>query len=344
MQQAGKYQGGVILAEVVRSGFVEGFHSGSIAVLDAQGALVAFAGDPHGAIFPRSSNKLMQAVAMLDAGLQVADDAELALVAASHFGEPMHTDRVAAMLARAGLTAEALACPPDLPIADDVRLELARSGRGPERVFMNCSGKHAGMLLTCLAAGWETVGYTEPTHPLQQAVRRAVERLAGEPVAALGVDGCSAPVMAISLAGLARAFLTAVSAPAGSNPRRVADAMRAHPELISGTGATDARLMAAVPGLLSKSGAEGVSAVAVPGVGAVAVKVDDGAARARLPVLVAALGWLKVAGEELDGLAESPLLGGELTVGGVRPVSVLRRSTPAAGSVGGDTEPSWGQP
>lgn len=328
---AGTYAGGEILAEVVRSGFVEGLHRGSVAVLDAAGRLVASAGDPHGAVFPRSSNKLMQAVGMLDAGLRPLDDAELAVVAASHLGEPRHTDRVQAMLERAGLTVEALACPPDLPGSEAVRLRVLRAGAGPDRLFMNCSGKHAGMLLTCLAAGWPIAGYTDADHPLQQVLRQAVERLAGEPVAATGVDGCGAPVLAISLTGLARAFLAAVTSQAGSTPRRVADAIRANPELVSGAGAPDAALMTALPGLLSKSGAEGVAAVAIPGAGALAVKIDDGAARARLPVVVAALARLGVSNDALAQLAQTPVHGGGRTVGGVRAVPALASSGPATG-------------
>lgn len=319
---AGRYVGGVPIAEVVRSGFAESFHRGSVAVLDATGKLVASAGDPHGAIFPRSSNKLMQATGMLRAGFVPADDAELALAAASHHGEPMHTDRVAAMLARAGLSPDHLACPPDLPSDPDARRTVA----APGRIYMNCSGKHAAMLLTCLAAGWPTADYTDPDHPLQVALRQEVERLSGESVAAVGVDGCGAPVLAISLTGLARAFWNAVSAPETAPERRVADAMRAHPELISGTGAADARLMRAIPGLLSKSGAEGVAAVAVPGVGAVALKVDDGAERARLPVMVQALAQLGLQNEQLTAAADTPLFGGGRVVGAVRAEGHVRWS------------------
>ncbi len=322
-ETAGRYAGGVPVAEVVRSGFAESFHHGSVAVLDADGHLIAGAGDPLGAIFPRSSNKLMQATGMLRVGFTPADDAELALASASHHGEPAHTERVLAMLARAGLTADALACPADLPIDPDAR----RRAASPERIYMNCSGKHAGMLLSCLAAGWPTACYTEPAHPLQQALRREVERLSGETVAATGVDGCGAPVLAISLTGLARAFRNAVAAPAGTPERRVADAMRAHPELVSGTGAADARLMRAVPGLLSKSGAEGVAAVAIPGVGAVALKIDDGAERARLPVLAEALAVLGLRGPQLAAIAETPLLGGGSPVGAVQALDVIRPIT-----------------
>ena len=325
MQQntAGRYAGGVPVAEAIRSGFVESFHHGSVAVLDATGRLVAAAGDPRGAVFPRSSNKLMQASGMLRAGFAPAHDAELALAAASHHGESMHTERIRAMLTRAGLDLGALACPADLPIDAETRRQVALA----EPLYMNCSGKHAGMLLACLAAGWPVEGYVTPQHPLQQLLRQEVERLSGETVAATGVDGCGAPVLAISLTGLARAFWNAVSAPPATAERRVADAMRAHPELVSGTGAADARLMHAVPGLLGKSGAEGVAAVAVPGLGAVALKVDDGAERARLPVVVEALAYLGLRSEELAAVGETPLLGGGRPVGEVRARAAIGPAT-----------------
>ena len=315
--------GGVPLAEVVRSGFVEGRHRGSVVVLDAGGVPVAAAGEPGEPIFPRSSNKPMQAVAMLGAGLELADDAELALVAASHSGEPFHVDRVRTLLARAGLAEDAMHCPPELPLSESARAEVLRAGGGPARIYMNCSGKHAGMLLTCRAAGWPIDDYVRIEHPLQRACRDAVQELTGEAVAATGIDGCGAPLFAVSLTGLARAFLAAVQAAPGAPARRVADAMRAHPEIMSGTGREDARLMRAVPGLLTKSGAEGVGVAAVPGVGAVAVKIDDGAARARMPVLLAALARLDVVGPGLADLAREPVLGGGHPVGEVRPIFAI---------------------
>ncbi|MEV0273180.1 asparaginase [Hamadaea sp. NPDC050747] len=312
------YQGGELLAEVVRSGFVEGLHRGSVVVLDATGARVAGAGDVEAPIFPRSSNKPMQAVGMLRAGLRLTDPADLALTAASHFGQDFHISRVRALLRSAGVDESALRCPPDLPLDETARAEVLRAGGRAERVYMNCSGKHTGMLLTCLAAGWATEGYLDPEHPLQERLRLAVESFAGEPVAATGVDGCGAPVLAISLTGLARAFLAMVEAPVGSAERSVADAMRAYPELVSGTGQDDDRLMKGVPGLLSKGGAEGVHALAVPGVGAVAVKIDDGGMRARMPVVVSALRRLGVEAPVLSELTEFSLLGGGEPVGAVR--------------------------
>ncbi|MEU4771374.1 asparaginase [Micromonospora sp. NPDC023644] len=314
------YEGGAPLAEVVRSGFVEGAHRGSVVVLDAAGATVAGAGDVTSPVFPRSSNKPMQAVGMLRAGLALADPADVALVSASHAGEDFHLARVGALLARAGLDESALHCPPDLPVGDEARAAVLRAGGGPTRTQMNCSGKHSGMLLTCLAAGWPLDGYWRPEHPLQQRLRDAVEEFTGEPAAAVGVDGCGAPVLAVSLTGLAGAYLRLVSAEPGSVPRTVADAMRAHPEIVGGTRAEDTRLMRGVPGLLAKVGAEGVLAVAVPGVGAVALKIDDGAGRARMPVLVSALRRLGLDAPVLTEYAELPLFGGGLPVGAVRPL------------------------
>jgi L-asparaginase II len=313
------YEGGVPLAEVVRSEFVEGVHRGSVAVLDATGAVVAAAGDVDSAIFPRSSNKPMQAVGMLRAGLPLTDPADLALVSASHAGEEFHLARVGALLARAGLDESALHCPPDLPVGEEARTAVLRAGGGPTRIQMNCSGKHSGMLLTCQAAGWPVDGYWRPEHPLQQALRAAVEEFTGEEVAAVGVDGCGAPVLAVSLTGLAGAFLRLVSAEVGSPERTVVDAMRAHPEIVGGTQADDTRLMRGIPGLLAKVGAEGVIAAALPGVGAVALKIDDGAARARMPVLVSALRRLGVDAPVLTEYAEVPIFGGGVPVGAVRP-------------------------
>jgi L-asparaginase II len=314
------YEGGEQLAEVVRSGFVEGLHRGSAVVLGPGGQVVAAAGDVTAPIFPRSSNKPMQAVGMVRAGLRLVDPGDLALAAASHFGQDFHISRVRALLRSANLDESALRCPPDLPLDEPARTAVLRAGGVRDRIYMNCSGKHTAMLLTCLTAGWPTEGYTDPDHPLQVRLREAVESFAGEPVAAIGIDGCGAPVMAISLTGLARAFLAFVDAPIGSEERSVADAMRAHPEIVSGTDQDDDKLMRGVPGLLSKGGAEGVHALAIPGVGAVAVKIDDGAMRARMPVVAGALRRLGVNAPVLAELAEFPLFGGGERIGSVRSV------------------------
>jgi len=312
-----------VLAEVVRSGFAESRHRGAIVAVDTGGAVLLRTGVIDVPMFPRSSNKPMQAAAMLRCGLGLTGNL-LALAAASHSGEDFHVAGVREILAGAGLTPAALQCPPDLPLDEAAQRRLLRAGGEPDRLHMNCSGKHAAMLATCVAAGWPTAGYTEPDHPLQVEIRAAIERLAAEPVTAVGVDGCGAPLFAISLTGLARAFGALVRAELGSPERRVADAMRAHPAWTSGSTRPERILMAAIPGLLLKSGAQGVEALALADGRAAAFKIDDGAREARTTVTVALLRALGVGAEPGTGadtladLARPPVLGGGRVVGEIR--------------------------
>ncbi|GGK29698.1 asparaginase [Pilimelia terevasa] len=314
------YEGGAPLVEVVRSGFAEGVHRGSVVVLDAAGAVLAAAGDTTGAVFPRSSSKPMQGIGMLRSGLRLADPADLALVCASHLGEDFHVARVRALLRSAGLDETALRCPPAVPGGEAAKAAVYAAGGGRARIYMDCSGKHAGMLLTCRENGWPLEEYYDREHPLQERIALTIEEFTGEYPAATGVDGCGAPVLAVSLTALARAYLRIVHGEPGTVERRVADAMRAHPELVAGTGAEDTAFMSGVPGLLCKVGAEAVWVAAVPEVGAVAMKIDDGGARARPPVLVSALRRLGIGGEVLDRYAEPPLTGGAAVVGALRPL------------------------
>ncbi|KIF75792.1 asparaginase [Streptomyces sp. 150FB] len=308
-----------VLAEDVRSGFVEGRHRGSLVLLGPEGQVELELGEPGIPVFPRSSNKPMQAAAVLRAGLDLSGE-RLALAAASHSGEPFHLDLVRTMLAEHGLTADDLQTPPDLPV-DPVEAEAyLTSGRVRDRVAMNCSGKHTAMLAACVLNGWPKESYLDPAHPYQKLVRMVVEESAGERVAAVGTDGCGAPLMAISLTGLARAFRHFVLAAEGSDERRVADAMRAHPEYVAGTRRHDTWLMREVPGALSKTGAEAVQAVALADGRALAFKIDDGGARAVGPVLARALDLLGVEGDVLRRIGRSPLSGGGVEVGGVRAV------------------------
>ena len=320
-----------VLVEVERSGFVESRHRGAAVGLAADGRCAMRLGAVDVPIFPRSANKPMQAVAMLRHGLPL-DGESLALAAASHSGEDFHVEGVRRILAAAGLAADALRCPAAWPIDEHAAERLMRAGGRRTRLHMNCSGKHAAMLATCVAGGWPIESYTAPGHPLQVEIRRTIEELTGEKVAATGVDGCGAPLFAVSLTGVARAFLTLVRADPGSAERRVADAMRRHPEWTSGTGRDERRLMSAVPGLLVKSGAEGVDAFAFAAgsdVFAGALKIEDGAKRARTPVTVALLRALGALGRTGTGdlvpaeLATVPLPGGDGVVGAVRPVPGL---------------------
>ncbi len=274
-------------------------------------------GSPDAPVFPRSSNKPMQAVGMLEAGLDL-DGELLALASASHSGEAFHLDGVRRVLTAAGLDETALRTPPDYPVDDVEKLAWVAAGTPPSPLAMNCSGKHAAMLATCVVNGWPTDSYPDPDHPLQRALLGTVERLAGEQVIATGVDGCGAPLFALTLAGLARAFVAIATASPGTPEHRVAEAIRANPAWLGGTRRDVTALIAGVPGLIAKDGAEGVYAAALPDGRAVTFKVDDGAQRARPPIMVAALRALGVDAPVLDELADVPLLGGGRPVGEVR--------------------------
>jgi L-asparaginase II len=322
-EAAGAWPDNPVLAEVWRSGFLESVHRGAVVVLGADGDVLAAAGAVDRPVLPRSSNKPVQAAAMLAAGWAPRSAEELALGAASHSGEDEHRRLAAAVLTGAGLGPDDLGCPPALPMHEPTRAAWLAAGRAPERLAMNCSGKHAAMLATCVAAGWPTAGYLAPDHPLQQAIAAALSRAAGEPVAAVVVDGCGAPQHGMSLTGLARGVHGLVSAAAGSPGRAVADAMRAHPWLVAGTGREDTGLMTAVDGLLVKGGADGVHVAALPGRGAVALKLDDGGDRGRTPVLAAGLALLGVPAGVLAPWATLPVSGGGRVVGEVRSVPGL---------------------
>ena len=308
-----------MLAEVVRSDFVEGCHRGSVVALDADGSELWRVGDPDHPVFPRSSNKPLQVVGMLRAGLDL-DGELLALASASHSGEAFHIDGVRRILAGGGLDESALQTPPDYPVDEQEKVAYIRAGLPPSPIAMNCSGKHAAMLATCVANGWPLETYLAPDHPLQQALHDTVADLAGEDIAAVGVDGCGAPLFALTLSGLARSFARIATAPSGTAEARVAAAIRAHPQWLGGTRRDVSALIAAVPGLIAKDGAEGVYAAALPDGRAVALKIDDGGQRARSPVMVAALRRLGVDVSGLDDLATGALLGGGRRVGEIRSV------------------------
>ncbi|MFF7410572.1 asparaginase [Streptomyces lydicus] len=306
-----------VLAEVVRSGFVEGRHRGSLVVLAADGSVESALGDVAAPVFPRSTNKPMQAAAVLRAGLELSGE-RLALAAASHSGESFHLDLVRTMLAEHGLTPDHLQTPPDLPLDPEEAESYLASGRVRDRLAMNCSGKHTAMLAAAARNGWPLASYLDQDHPLQQLVAEGVRAASGEEVAHVGTDGCGAPLLSLSLTGLARAFRHFVLADPGTPERRVADAMRAHPEYVAGTRRPDTWLMQALPGTLSKMGAEAVQAVALPDGRALAFKIDDGATRTLGPILARLLRRMGVDSPVLARLEDAPLLGGGVRVGEIR--------------------------
>jgi L-asparaginase II len=303
-----------VRVEVTRGDVVESVHAVSLVVLAPDGTVRATAGEHDRPVYGRSSLKPAQTVAVLETPGVTLTDAEVALASGSHSGEPGHREAVTTLLARHGLHPDALRCVPDLPLGADAARAWLATGHGPEPLAMNCSGKHAAMLV---ATGGDPA-YLEPAHPLQQACRAAVADLAG-PVLGASTDGCGAPAFVTTLTDLARLPWRLAHAGPGTTAGRVAAAMRAHPWLVAGTGRLDTVLMAEVPGALAKSGAEGVLVAALPDGSAFAAKVDDGQARALGPVLA---DLLAAAGtpvpEPLAAVATPSVVGGGRPVGGYR--------------------------
>jgi L-asparaginase II len=301
---------------VVRSGVVESVHHGHVLGLAADGTPGVVAGDPDVTFFPRSSLKPVQAVAMLRAGLELSGPL-LALAAASHSGEPAHLDGVGEILAGAGLVEADLQNTPDLPLDPDAAARWRVARRPPAPLAQNCSGKHAAMLATCRAAGWDAASYRDPAHPLQKSVRTTVEELTGVAATHTAIDGCGAPLFSTTPAGLAHAIARIATAAPDTPEGRVAAAMRAHPWWVAGTGRDVVRLAAAVPGLIAKDGAEGVFVAAVPDGRAVVVKILDGSPRPLASVVAAVLRALGVAEPALDAAGHVAVLGHGVPVGRV---------------------------
>jgi L-asparaginase II len=318
----------VPVAEIVRSGFVEGHHYGSVVALAADGSVDWSVGAVDSPILPRSCNKPVQALGMVRLGLDLPPDL-LALACASHSGEPFHVEGVRRILASAGLDETALQTPPDYPLDDEAREDLIRAGGAQAPVLMNCSGKHAAMLATCVVNGWPTDTYLDPAHPLQGALASTFAELTGDPVAVTAVDGCGAPLFSASLVGLATAFrrlalgVDGSCAPSAASAR-VASAIREHPAYVSGTTRDEHLLLRAIPGAIGKAGAESSYAVALPDGRAFALKTDDGAARVRPVLMAEALrrsGVLDDPGVDVEAVRRTgrvELLGGGRPVGEIR--------------------------
>ena len=304
-----------------RSGCDESVHFGGIVGLSSNGDVAFAVGDPMAAIYPRSSNKPMQAVAMVRAGLSLPPEL-LALVCASHDGTPMHLDAARQILATAGLDERSLANTADLPLDDASAKAVLRAGGDATALQMNCSGKHSGMVVTCAINSWPVdASYLSPDHPLQQRITATIDELTGEPHVHVGVDGCGSPAHVISLVGLARGFRSIATGAAGRSGDDVYQAMTRHPEMVGGVARDVTHFMRAVPGLMAKDGADGVFAAALPDGRTVAMKIADGANRARPPVMVAALRTLGVDTSEIEPLVTQWILGHGAHVGEVRAIA-----------------------
>lgn len=311
-----------VLVHVTRGGFVESAHRATLVATDAAGGTPLRHGRVDDPVLPRSSLKPIQALAMVRAGLDLPPHL-LALVCASHSAEEVHREGVAEALATVGLDLTALQNTPALPLGQLEHARWLAAGRAPEPVAQDCSGKHAGMLITCRVNDWPIEDYLDPEHPLQQAIRATTAEVVGT-VTHTTVDGCGAPLFAVPLHGLAAAFGVLAAADERSDEGRVAAAMRTAPHMVGGTGRDVTQFMESVPGLIAKDGAESVYAAGLSDGRGIAIKVADGTSepRARRGLLAHALLALGVDSEGLRALADQPVLGHGRPVGAVEVVGL----------------------
>ncbi|QHC67059.1 asparaginase [Rathayibacter sp. VKM Ac-2759] len=318
----------VELAVVERSGFIESRHSGSAVVLDSDGRVARSLGTPTAPIFPRSCLKPFQALAVMTAGVDLTG-AEAVIATASHAGIPQHVALVQNLLFRAGLDHTALQCPADWPGDSTTRSQLMRAGATQDPLYMNCSGKHAAMLLACVQNGWSTEDYLERSHPLQQHIVDTIERLTGERIVASGIDGCGAPVHALPLTALAKGISRIVSSSAASpfglyrQAGVLTNSILENAWAIDGPGRDNTVVIERL-GLVAKLGAEGVLVMASPDGTTVALKILDGSLRA---ATVVALKLLVEIGAVDRAAANDVLVKlNPVVSGGGRPVGAIRAS------------------
>lgn len=299
---------GDVLAELIRNDVVESQHVGHFVALDTNGSILLQKGDPTQLIYPRSSYKAILASAMVRNGVNL-EPRLLALTCSSHSGLPMHQEGVLEILRLAGLDESALHNVKGKPLDEAAALATPH----PTRLAMNCSGKHAGMLLGCSVNSWPAINYLEFEHPLQQAFKTELENLAGERVSHTAVDGCGAPLFLISLLGLARA-IRAMTISADPVHQSVVNACRSFPDMVAGPERMTSILMRQHPGLFMKSGAESVMVASAEDGRSFAFKVNDGGFRPRSVISLAGLRLLGI--NAIDTLEK--VYGGAEVVGSIR--------------------------
>ena len=303
---------GEVLAELTRNGLVESIHTGHLIMLNADGSVHKAKGSVDMPIFPRSTVKCMQASAMVRSGLKL-EPRLLALVASSHSGAKAHQGAVLEILAGVGLSESDLQCALDKPLGEAER--IAWGEKPATRLAMNCSGKHAGMLATCVANGWDIKTYLNADHPLQVAVLKEIETLASTKVSNKTFDGCGAPLFAMTTRELATA-IRAITISKDPVHIEVMNATRAFPEMVAGPGRLTTRTMQSVPGLFMKEGAEAVEVVSMADGRTLVFKISDGSWRAFGTIMHAALlEWGITTTEEAFNV-----YGGANIVGGMRAV------------------------
>ncbi|NDC52419.1 MAG: hypothetical protein EBZ66_04605 [Actinobacteria bacterium] len=276
---------GEILLEVVRNDLVESVHSGHLLITDSSGKTILQLGDIDSLIYPRSAVKSIQASAMVRAGLRLSPK-QLAVVCASHAGSSDHLETVKSILAGAGVDESSLKNTPDKPLGTAER--LAWGDKSPTSLAGNCSGKHAGMVATCFINGWNLDNYKSPDHPLQKLIRKEFELLSGSPVSKIAVDGCGAPLFALSISDLSQA-IRKVTISKDPIHQEVVTACRSNPVMVSGIGRLPTLLMEKIPGLFVKDGAEGVMVISLPAGETIVWKMSDGSQRGASALALASL-------------------------------------------------------
>lgn len=309
------------LAIVSRSGVDESVHFGALVALNADGSVAFSVGDPNVTIFPRSATKPFQALAMVRAGLSLPAE-QLALVCASHSGQAVHQQTVRDILATVNLDETALLNTAGFSLHVPTAHEVIRSGGGKTPIQMDCSGKHAGMLATCVLNGWTTDNYLHPEHPLQLAITNTITDVTGAAPVAIGTDGCGAPAHVMPLLHLARAMRALAVGDAGPEGRQVFDAMERFPHMVAGDDRHVTAITSAIPGLAAKDGADSVYVAAMEDGRAVALKLSDGSGRALPTVLLAAVQRLGIDITHVPSTMAEIVLGHGQPVGAVRAVNI----------------------
>lgn len=309
---------GAVIAHLTRDGIVESLHHGVVSVVDHTGQVLLERGNSHAVVYPRSTLKPLQAVALLSTGVQLTD-LEVALTTASHSGSKEHRGAVTAFLNRHGFHESDLQCPVDWPLGVTERADLVASGSGQSRLAMNCSGKHAGFLATCAHLGFDTATYLDPHHPLQTLIADTIEKWTGETIGFSSTDGCGAPLHALSIRGLATSIATLS---AGNSPEAsvLLKAVADNPWALDGIGRANTVTIETIGGI-AKIGAEGLVVIGTPEGVAVAVKIMDGSMRATTPVALEALLTVgAITPQQRDTIltvVAQPVTGGDHVIGGL---------------------------
>lgn len=307
-----------VLATVERGGKSESFHHGVVTVVDGAGDVLFEAGNADRVVYPRSTIKPLQTLAVLRTGVELTD-LEIALATASHSGSPAHRDAISTFLRRHVLSEGLLQCPPDWPLSIAEKAALIAAGGEKTALAMNCSGKHTGFLAACQHRGDALESYLDVDHPLQHDIRNTIEEFTGETISHTSSDGCGAPLHALTLRGLSKGIARLLSS-ADPHAKRIVSAIGAHPWALSGENTANTKVTETLGGI-AKIGAEGLVVVGLPGGITAGVKILDGSMRATTPVVLEALATVGAIGPEvvqnLRGWLDEPVRGGSTVIGGL---------------------------